>query len=213
MTYLLNERINITENFLKRKLYYAYTLAPQYADGLLCKLKLIKRHKIMIFTYLPIYFIIFLIHKTFAKDYDTTTLEVFDYHLVDIYFCAYFLCSFRPQPLPEGFNFDFGNDMSEDFGLIYKIMFPAISDFEKKYEKIKPTHKDISYIKGRNIPVIVVGPGILRGAREDNKSDSSSTEELDKDVNEGKGITEKTWGDYGINRYIDSLSLGFTSVN
>lgn len=200
MTYILINKIKITLNFINRKLYYAFILVPEHIESLEVKLKMIKRHRNMIFTYFFIFIIMLVIHKTVFRSYDTPVLEWFNYHLIDLYFTIYFLWIFKPRELPPNFNFDFGNNLNEDLGVVYKIKLPKFEEFVQNYKS--PLSKEIANCKGKNVPVLVIGPSFIKNDNNDNKSLNS------KITNETDNSKEKK---SGVCKYFDHIEMGFTN--
>ena len=154
--YLLLSKIKIATTFLERKLYYAQSLSPEFVDALRFKLKLVYNHKIMIYTYLPIFLVFVFIHKVFIRPYDSAILELYNYHLIDIYFTIYFMWIFRPQEIPPNFNVDLGNDLEGDPGKIYKNYLPKIEELDKWCAN--QNKKDLLNSKKKHEPIIVFGP-------------------------------------------------------
>lgn len=166
MLFLLLSKIKKSVYFLQGRLYYARTLSLEYVEALSFKIRLINKNKLMIYSYLALYVIMILVHKIFVYPYDTNILELYDYHLLDIYLSIYFLLILRPQELPPNFNVDFGNDIEGDIGLIYKSFLPKYSEINKK--KINDLNEITSH-KDKNMPIIILGPCLNR-----NNNDESS---------------------------------------
>ena len=166
MVFLLLSKIKKSVYFLQGRLYYARTLSLEYVEALSFKIRLINKNKLMIYSYLALYVIMILVHKIFVYPYDTNILELYDYHLLDIYLSIYFLLILRPQELPPNFNVDFGNDIEGDIGLIYKSFLPKYSEINKK--KINDLNEITSH-KDKNMPIIILGPCLNR-----NNNDESS---------------------------------------
>ena len=156
MFFLLLSKIKMTIIFLDRKLYYARSLSPEFVEALKFKLKIIYKLKTMIYTYLPIFLIFVFIHKVFIRAYDSTILELYNYHLIDIYFTIYFMLIFRPQEIPPNFNVDLGNDLEKDPGKVYKNYLPKIEEFDKWY--VNQNKKDLINSIKKHVPIIVFGP-------------------------------------------------------
>ena len=155
MVFLLLSRIKKSVYFLQGRLYYARTLSLEYVEALSFKIRLMNKNKLMVYSYLILYIIMILVHKIIVYPYDTIILELYDYHLLDIYLSIYFLIILRPQELPPNFNVDFGNDIEGDIGLIYKSFLPKYSEINKK--KIND-YNEINSHKDKNMPILVIGP-------------------------------------------------------
>jgi len=181
--FLLMKKISKIISFLERKLYLSRALTLEYVEALVYKIKLMNQFKLMLFIYIGVYLIVLIIHKTVAGPYDSSLLETFDYTTVDFFLSIYFLLIFRPRQLPPNFNFDFGNNVEEDIGLIYKAFLP-------KYSAINYTFKEnpieIQNLKGKNIPIIVLGPCLSR-------LDTGGEAEIN------------------INNYINNIEIGFAT--
>ena len=181
--FLLMKKISKIISFLERKLYLSRALTLEYVEALVYKIKLMNQFKLMLFIYIGVYLIVLIIHKTVAGPYDSSLLETFDYTTVDFFLSIYFLLIFRPKQLPPNFNFDFGNNVEEDIGLIYKAFLP-------KYSAINYTFKEnpieIQNLKGKNIPIIVLGPCLSR-------LDTGGEAEIN------------------INNYINNIEIGFAT--
>jgi hypothetical protein len=128
MLILMLKKIRKTISFLERKLYYARALSLEFVEALVYKINLINKFKIMLYSYIGLFFVFVFIHKVIILPYDTTLLEVYNYSLVDIYLSIYFLYLLRPRTLPHNFNIDFGNDIDGDIGIVYKAFLPKYKD-------------------------------------------------------------------------------------
>ena len=181
--FLLMKKISKIISFLERKLYYARALRLEYVEALLYKIKLMNQFKLMLFIYIGVYLIVLIIHKTAASPYDSTLLETFDYTTVDFFLSIYFLLIFRPKQLPQNFNFDFGNNVDEDIGLIYKAFLPKYSAINYAF---KENPIEIQNLKGKNFPILVLGPCLSR-------NDTGGEEEIN------------------INNYINNIEIGFAT--
>ena len=180
MIFLMIKKIQKTVTFLERRLYYARALSLEYVEALVYKINLINRFKLMLYSYIGIYILIIFIHKVIVYPYDTTLLEVYNYSIVDIYLSIYFLFLLRPKELPPHFNIDFGNDIEGDLGLIYKAFLPKYSNINETKEN---TQKELLSCKGKNIPILVLGPCLSH-------SNINGEEE------------------YSINNYINNIEVG-----
>ena len=182
MIFLMLKKIRKTVFFLERRLYYARALSLEYVEALVYKINLINKFKLMLFSYLGVYLIFIFIHKVLVYGYDTTLLEVYDYSLVDIYLSIYFLYILRPRELPPNFNIDFGNDIEGDIGIVYKAFLPKYNLINEREEN---TQKELLSCKGKNIPILVLGPCL---------SHIQNGEE-----------------EYSINNYLNNIEIGFAN--
>ena len=155
MIFLLINKIKKTTFFLERRLYYARALCLEYVEALVYKINLINKFKLMLYTYIGIYILMIFIHKVIIYPYDTTLLEVYNYSIVDIYLSIYFLFLLRPKELPPNYNIDFGHDIEGDLGIIYKAFLPKYNNINERKENNK---KELLSCKGKNIPILVLGP-------------------------------------------------------
>ena len=180
---ILFKRIKRTIQFLIRKLYYARILSLDYIDILFYKIKLIKKLYWMLYSYIAIFLLFLILHKTAFYKYDTELLELYDYTFVEICLAAILLYLFRPRELPHNFNIDIGNDDMDDLGLIYKAFLPKYNSINSKFINDK---KDIKLVKGKNIPILILGPCLSH-------NDTEGQEEI------------------SINNYINNIEIGFAS--
>lgn len=181
--YILFKRINKNLRFLERKLFYARLLAPEYIEALAFKIKLMKKVKWILYAYLGLFFFILLLHKTALLPYDSSLLETFNYNFVDVCLSVSLLYVFRPQQLPPNFDTDLGNNLDEDLGLVYKAFLPRYDMINDVY---KDNPKDIQSMKGKNIPILVLGPCLSH-------YDTSGKEEI------------------SMNNYINNIGIGFAT--
>ena len=182
MIYLLIQKVKKAINFLNRKLYYARALSLEYVEALIYKINLMNKFKMMLFSYFGIFLFFIFIHKVIVHPYDTSLLEVYNYYIADIYLSIYFLYLLRPKTLPPNFNVDFGNDLEDDIGIVYKAFLPKYNDINKSKQY---NTNDIKYSKGKEIPILVIGPCITHFY-----SDGD---------------------DYSINNYINNVEVGFAN--
>ena len=185
MLYILLTRINKTIKFLERKIYYARLLSLEYVDALVYKIKLINNVKYMLFSFVSLWGVTLILHKTALLPYDTSLLETYDYTLCEFYMTVYLMILLRPQILPPNFNVDLGNNLDEDLGLIYKAFLPKYKDVETLFEE---NEKDLKQIKDSNIPILIVGPCVSH-------YDAKGQEEI------------------SINNYINNVEIGFLNLN
>ena len=182
MMILLFKRINKSIRFLTRKLYYARILSLDYIDVLFYKIKILKNLYWMLGSYIVVFFLFILLHKTKLYRYDTELLELYNYTVVEIYLSAILLYLFRPRELPLNFNVDIGNDDVDDMGMVYKAFLPKYDSINLKFLN---NNRNIRPFKGRNIPILVLGPCL------------SHIETEDEEVS--------------INNYINNINIGIAS--
>ena len=182
MIYLV-KRINKTIRFLERKLYYARALSLEYIDVLKFKIKLIKLLFRVLYSYAALYLVILILHKTVVYPYDTKVLEMYDYMFADIYLYSILLYAYRPRVLPQDFKMDIGDEDEDEIGLVYKAFLPKYSIINVKF---KENYKDIYSVKGKNIPILVLGPCL-----------SHINSENDQEIS--------------INNYINNVEIGFAT--
>ena len=183
MMILLLKKVSKTIRFLERKLYFARALTLEYVEALVYKIKLMNQFKLMLFIYIGVYILVLIIHKTAAAPYDSSLLETFDYTTVDFFLSVYFLLLFRPTQLPPNFSVDLGNNVDEDIGIIYKAFLPQYNSINNAF---KENPKDIQNLKGKNIPILVLGPCLSR-------NDTGGEAEIN------------------INNYINNIEIGFAT--
>ena len=179
----LYKRINKTIRFLERKLYYARALSLEYIDVLKYKINLIKLLFRVLYSYAALYLVILILHKTAVYPYDTKVLEMYDYMLADIYLYSILLYTYRPRVLPQDFKIDIGGEDEDEIGLVYKAFLPKYSIINVKF---KENYKDIYSVKGKNIPILVLGPCL-----------SHINAENDQEIS--------------INNYINNVEIGFAT--
>ena len=183
MMFVFMKKINKTIHFLQRKLYYARALTLEYVEALIYKIKLINKFRWMLFSYVIIYLLVLIMHKTAVAPYDSSLLEAYDYTLVDVYLSIHLLILFRPKRLPPNFSVDLGNNMDQDIGLIYKAFLPKYNMVNNLF---KENQKEIQSLKGRNLPILVLGPCVSH-------YDTGGEEEI------------------SINNYINNIEVGFAT--
>ena len=184
MLFYLLRKINEAVKFLEKKLEYVRVFGPENAEAVIFKIKLVKKMKIMMYSYVALYLVVMLIHKVAVLSYDTTLLEIFDYNIVDLYLVLHLLYIFRPQQLPPNFNVDLGDNFDEDIGLIYKAFLPK---YQLVNEIFKENEKNIKKIKDKNIPILVLGPCL-------NHDYSGGEEEI------------------SLNNYINNIEIGYAAT-
>ena len=182
MMILLFQRINRSIRFLIKKLYYARILSLDYIDVLFYKIKILKNLYWMLGSYIVVFFLFILLHKTKLYRYDTELLELYNYTVVEIYLSAILLYLFRPRELPLNFNVDIGNDDVDDMGMVYKAYLPKYDSIDLKFLN---NNRNIRPFKGRNFPILVLGPCL------------SHIEAEEEEVS--------------INNYINNINIGIAS--
>ena len=185
LMYILLAKINRTIKFLDRKLYYARLLSLEYIDALIYKIKLINQLKIMLYSFVSLWALLLIIHKTLLLPYDTTLLETYDYALADFYLSVYILMILRPKILPPHFKTDLGNNMDEDLGLIYKAFLPKYNMVSTLFEE---NEKEVKQLKDNNTPILILGPCLSH-------YDAGDQEEI------------------SINNYISNVGIGFVNLD
>ena len=181
MFYVLLKKVNKNIFFLERRLYYARMLNLDYIESLLYKIKLNKRLRPMIYSFVSLYAFVLLIHKIVVYQYDTPLLETYDYLLVDVYLSGYILFIMYPRILPDNFDVNLGNNLDEDIGMVYKAFLPKYNDVNNVFKENK---KDIQAMKNKNIPILILGPCLSH-------YDNGGEEEI------------------GINNFINNIEIGF----
>lgn len=182
MLFLMLKKIRLTVVFLERRLYYARALSLEYVEALVYKINLINKFKLMLYIYIGLFLIFVFIHKVIIYPYDTTLLELYNYTIIDIYLSIYFLYLLRPKVLPPNFNVDFGNDIEGDIGIVYKAFLPKYKDVKEFKENTK---KELSSCKGKDMPILVLGPCLSHYSHGDE-------------------------ADYSINNYIINVEIGYS---
>ena len=183
MMILLFQRINRSIRFLIKKLYYARILSLDYIDVLFYKIKILKNLYWMLGSYIVVFFLFILLHKTKLYRYDTELLELYNYTVVEIYLSAILLYLFRPRELPLNFNVDIGNDDVDDMGMVYKAYLLKYDSIDLKFLN---NNRNIRPFKGRNIPILVLGPCL-----------SHINAENDQEIS--------------VNNYINNVEIGFAT--
>jgi hypothetical protein len=185
LLYILITKINRTIKSLDRKLFYARLLSLEFIDALVFKIKLMNKMKIMLYSFVSLWVLILIIHKTLLLPYDTTLLEIYDYALADFYLSVYFLMILMPRILPPFFKTDLGNDMDEDLGLIYKAFLPQYNRVSTLFEE---NEKEIKQLKDSDTPILILGPCLSH-------YDAGDKEEV------------------SINNYINNVGIGFINLD
>ena len=182
MMILLFKRINKSIRFLTRKLYYARILSLDFIEVFTYKIKILKKLYWVLGSYVVVFLLFLLLHKTIFYRYDTELLELYNYTFVDIYLSAILLYMFRPKELPHNFDIDIGNDDVEDMGIVYKAFLPKYNSINLKFLN---NNKNIPPVKGKNIPILILGPCLSH---------------IDPEEEE-----------ISINNYINNINIGITS--
>ena len=136
----------------------------------------------MLGSYIVVFFLFILLHKTKLYRYDTELLELYNYTVVEIFLSAILLYLFRPRELPLNFNVDIGNDDVDDMGMVYKAYLPKYDSIDLKFLN---NNRNIRPFKRRNIPILVLGPCL------------SHIEAEEEEVS--------------INNYINNINIGIAS--
>lgn len=182
MIFLLLQKINKTIRFLEGKLYFSRLFNAEFVEAIIFKIKLMKRLKYIFYSYITIYFIVLIIHKTALYSYDFSLLETYDYTIVDVYLSVHFLYILRPQQLPAHFEVDLGNDVNEDIGLVYKAFLPKYNVVNDLFSE---SIKEIQSLKRKEVPILVLGPCMSHS---------------------GAGGEE-----ISVNNYINNIGIGFAT--
>lgn len=193
---LIIKKIKFNIKFLQRKYYYSLILSPEYIDAILYKIKVLKKLRIMICFYLPLYLTGVVLHKTVFYPYDNPLLELFDYLIVDIIIQIFFLIILRPKELPENYSVDFGQSVEEDTGMIYNYKLPNYSEAFSKEEKISKNLINAVKEKEVEIPIVVIGPN--------NKNTFNNSF-----IRSGPDVNDLAEND--INKYFNHLNIGYYS--
>ena len=160
MLIILIQKQNQNISFLKRKFYYAQFISPEFTDAISVKFSLIKKFRILICFYLPLFLTALILHKTIFYDYDNTLLELYDYLIVDQITCFFVLVLIRPKIVPQNYNVDLGDDINADPGSIYKFKCPNYNENHIVITKI--TGKQINLIQNDNLPIVIIGPNNVK---------------------------------------------------
>ena len=186
---------NLNKNLkvLERKYTYALTLLQAYADGINEKLKILRRLKYEISSYLPTYIFLILINKTILSDYDNPIILLYIYLIPDFIFELAFIYLMRPKLVPLYYSVDLGDIFNEEVGNTFICVLPKFDEFneEKMVQEMKD-NKENNQIE--NIPVIVLGP-------EKSKNNNLI---VDEDSSEKSDLL-----DLDINKYFSNIQVGY----
>ena len=156
ITIIILTKINSTVKLLYKKLYYAQTLIPEFTEGLLFKLKIYSKIKIIIISYPIPNVLLFLIHIFLPDIYISIYLKFINYYFLNMLYLINILIVFRPRTLPKNYDVDFAKDLEDDPGKIYKLKIELNSDGEVIDNDL--TYYEIRKIKKKRIPILVLGP-------------------------------------------------------
>jgi len=181
---LILKKIKSTVKLLYKKIYYAQTLIPEFTEGLIFKLKIFHKVKIIIISYPIANILLFLSHIFIPDIYVSICLKFTDYHFLNMIFLTILLLVFRPKTLPKNYDVDFAKDLENDPGKIYKLKIALNSEGDVILNDL--TNNEIRKIKKKKIPLLVLGPTSIQNK---NSSDFSklhffiNSEDDEKDIN------------------------------
>lgn len=178
-------------NILNRKHNYALSMLPEYAEGIMTKIILLSNLKLIIWSYIPIYLLILIIHKLFLSDFDSTILLIYNYLIPDFILETFFVLLMRPKVVSDFYNVDLGEMFDEIEGNTYMCHLPKYD--EQLEEKIE----DINFIKKDNdieeIPIVVLEPN--------------------EEGNNSNNIDNSGFMEYDINKYFSNIKVGYFNIN
>lgn len=178
-------------NILKRKYNYALSMLPEYAEGIMTKIKLLSNLKLIIWSYIPAYLLILMIHKLFLYDFDSSILLIYNYLIPDFILEVFFVFLMRPKVVSDFYNVDLGEMFDEVEGNTYMCHLPNFNEqIEEKLDEINFNKKDYDI---EEIPIVVIEP-----YEEDNNSN----------IIDNSNIVE-----YDINKYFSNIKVGFFNIN
>ena len=160
MLIIILRKQNKNISFLKRKFYYAQFISPEFTEAISVKICLIKKLRVLICFYLPLFLTTLVLHKTIFYDYDGTLLELYDYLIIDEITCFFILILIRPKIVPENYNVDLGDDINAEPGNLYKFKLPNYNECHSNISKI--TGKQVNLIQNDNLPIVIIGPNNIR---------------------------------------------------
>ena len=169
------KNINKNIDILKRKYNYALLLLPEYTEGILAKIRLLSKLRIMIISYLPIFFIILIIQKLFLEEYDSSLLLIYDYLIPDFILEFIFVFLMRPKIVPDFYNVDLGDIFNEIEGTTYKC---SLSKFDERFEDNRSFKSHKKYLD-EETPIIIIGPN----HENLNSINSDKSEIIENDIN------------------------------
>ena len=182
LLYIILKKIALNIKFLMFRIYYARLLSPEYISALMYKILLFKKFRILVISYLVLYTIVLVLHKTVFYKYDDSVFQSYNYLEVDFYFEYLLLLLFRPKELPEYYNINLGNNINIDEGNIYRYILPKYSEVNSKICNL--SKKEIDLCKKNQTPIVIIGP--TDNVNHNNLEDNTS-----------------------INRYFLELNIGF----
>ena len=156
ITIIIIKKINRTIRLLYKKLYYAQTLIPKFTEGLLFKLKIYSKIKVIIISYPIANVLLFLIHIFLPEIYISIFLKFINYYSLNMLYLISLLIVFRPKALPQNYDVDFAKDLEDDPGKIYKLKIEINSEGEVIYNDL--TKNEIRKIEKKRIPIVILGP-------------------------------------------------------
>jgi hypothetical protein len=178
-------------NILKRKYNYALSMLPEYAEGIMTKIKLLSNLKLIIWSYIPAYLLILMIHKLFLYDYDSSILLIYNYLIPDFILEVFFVFLMRPKVVSDFYNVDLGEMFDEVEGNTYMCHLPNFNEqIEEKLDEINFNKKDYDI---EEIPIVVIEP---------------YEEENNSNIIDNSNIVE-----YDINKYFSNIKVGFFNIN
>lgn len=179
LTYIIVKKINKNKSLLFRKYNSALVLLPNYAEGIKVKIKLLSSLKFGVLSYLPLFFLVLLIHKIFLYDYDSSLLLIYNYLIPDFILEFIFIIIMRPKIVPDFYDEDIGDMFNENGGEIFKCVLPSFDDRFDDKEKIDNSNC-IKKIDDRDeIPIIVIGPDNYNNS----PHNSDNSEIIESDIN------------------------------
>ena len=156
ITIIVLIKIKNTVKLLYKKLYYAQTLIPEFTEGLLFKLKLFSKVKVMIIIYPIPNILLFLMHLFIPGIYVSICLKFINYYFLNMVFLINLLIILGPKSLPKNYDVDFAKDLENDPGKIYKYNILLNSEDEIILNDL--TKNEIRKIKKKNNPILIFGP-------------------------------------------------------
>ena len=156
ITIIVLIKIKNTVKLLYKKLYYAQTLIPEFTEGLLFKLKLFSKVKVMIIIYPIPNILLFLMHLFIPEIYVSICLKFINYYFLNMVFLINLLIILGPKSLPKNYDVDFAKDLENDPGKIYKYNILLNSEDEIILNDL--TKNEIRKIKKKNNPILIFGP-------------------------------------------------------
>ncbi len=133
---------NIKKNlkYIEIKYYYANILSPEFKESLIFKYDVMKKLRILICAYLPLFLTALVLQKTIFNYYDSILFEFYNYLIVDIIFELLILNVFKPRPLPDNYTSDLGS--ADTLGNIYKYKLPKYENCNLQIKNL--TKKEVA---------------------------------------------------------------------